>query len=564
MIQIKVPAVGESISEVTLLKWLKKDGEYVDRDDVIAELESEKATFEVNAEKSGVIKLIAKEGDTLDIGAVLANIDEKAQVPATEKNQPHQTAVENIQSEAETKQPVKSGGLNKPQVVTVEEPETEKRKPETANTNFENEKEALPAGKGMIELKVPTVGESISEVTLLKWLKNTGDLVQRDEVIAELESEKATFEMNADDAGELKQVAKEGDVLKIGDVVATINTDVAVPEDRSTINSQQSTENKEVSTSKTENAKQETGNLQPAITVQPPKATPVASAIIADKKVDPSEIKPTGSNGRILKHDVLEALSHPAKHAFNNQQLNSRNERRERMSNLRKTISRRLVESKNTTAMLTTFNEVDMSRIMEIRKQYKEAFNKAHGVNLGFMSFFMKASAIALSEWPSVNAYIDGNELIFHDYADISIAVSTPRGLTVPVIRNVESLGMADIEKKVIEVAAKARDSKLTAEDLQGGTFTITNGGVFGSLMSTPIINLPQSAILGMHKIQERPMAINGQVVIKPMMYVALSYDHRIIDGRESVSFLVRVKELLENPELLLFNKDPIKTLLEI
>lgn len=551
MIQIKVPAVGESISEVTLLKWLKKDGEYVDRDDVIAELESEKATFEVNAEKSGVIKLIAKEGDTLNIGAVLANIDEKAKQPAAVS-----AATENITQSTSAK------GLSKPQVVTVEEPE----QPVTANQQAAANVEAKPAGKGMIELKVPTVGESISEVTLLKWLKNTGELVQRDEVIAELESEKATFEMNADEAGELKQVAKEGDVLKIGDVVATINTDVAVPQKKSTVNGQQSTEKKE-----TENKQPETSNpveagqaQQPAITVQQPKATPVASAIIADKKVNPSEIKPTGSNGRILKHDVLEALSHPAKHTFNNQELGSRNERRERMSNLRKTISKRLVEAKNTTAMLTTFNEVDMSRVMEVRKQYKDAFNKAHGVNLGFMSFFAKACAIALSEWPAVNAYIDGDELVYHDYADISIAVSTPRGLTVPVIRNVESISMADIEKKVIELAGKARDSKLTAEELQGGTFTITNGGVFGSLMSTPIINLPQSAILGMHKIQERPMAVNGQVVIKPMMYVALSYDHRIIDGRESVSFLVRVKELLENPELLLFSKDPIKALLEI
>jgi len=261
---------------------------------------------------------------------------------------------------------------------------------------------------------------------------------------------------------------------------------------------------------------------------------------------------------------VLEALSHPGKKAFDGQLLFTRNERRERMSNLRKTISRRLVESKNTTAMLTTFNEVDMTRIMDIRKQNKDAFNKAHGVNLGFMSFFAKACSIALSEWPAVNGYIDGDELIYHDYADISIAVSTPRGLTVPVIRNVESLSMADIEKKVIELATKARDNKLTIEELQGGTFTITNGGVFGSLMSTPIINLPQSAILGMHKIEERPMAIKGQVVIKPMMYVAVSYDHRIIDGRESVSFLVRVKELLENPELLLFGKDPVKTLLEL
>jgi 2-oxoglutarate dehydrogenase E2 component (dihydrolipoamide succinyltransferase) len=528
MIEIKVPTVGESISEVTLLKWLKKDGEYVDRDDVIAELESEKATFEVNAEQSGVIKLIANEGDTLNIGAVLANIDEKAKVPEVTPA---------------------SNGLKRPQI--IEQPEQES-KPATVAEQPEPIKATQPAGKGILEMKVPTVGESISEVTLLKWVKNTGDIVERDEVIAELESEKATFELNAVEAGELKQGAKEGDVIKIGEVVATINTDVTKSE-------------KFV---KSESPRAEEPTQQPATSNQQPttdvKATPVASAIIADKKVNPSEIKPTGSNGRILKHDVLEALSHPAKKAFNGQELNTRNERRERMSNLRKTISRRLVESKNTTAMLTTFNEVDMGRIMEIRKQHKDSFNKAHGVNLGFMSFFAKACAVALNEWPAVNAYIDGDELVYHDYADISIAVSTPRGLTVPVIRNVESLSMADIEKKVIEVAGKARDSKLTAEDLQGGTFTITNGGVFGSLMSTPIINLPQSAILGMHKIQERPMAINGQVVVRPMMYVALSYDHRIIDGRESVSFLVRVKELLENPELLLFSKDPIKALLEI
>ncbi|MEP6514324.1 MAG: 2-oxoglutarate dehydrogenase complex dihydrolipoyllysine-residue succinyltransferase, partial [Parafilimonas sp.] len=319
----------------------------------------------------------------------------------------------------------------------------------------------------------------------------------------------------------------------------------------------------------TTNEKRETSSQSPADNIQHPtsnelKASPVASAIIADKKVDPTQITPSGTGGKIMKQDVMEALSHPGKKSFNGQQLFSRNERREKMSNLRKTISRRLVEAKNTTAMLTTFNEVDMSRIMEIRKQHKETFNKMHGVNLGFMSFFAKTCAIALSEWPAVNAYIDGDELIYHDYADISIAVSTPRGLTVPVMRNVESLSMADIEKKVIELATKARDNKLSMEELQGGTFTITNGGVFGSLMSTPIINLPQSAILGMHKIQERPMAINGQIIIKPMMYLALSYDHRIVDGRESVSFLVRVKELLENPELLLFGKDAIKTLLEI
>jgi 2-oxoglutarate dehydrogenase E2 component (dihydrolipoamide succinyltransferase) len=234
------------------------------------------------------------------------------------------------------------------------------------------------------------------------------------------------------------------------------------------------------------------------------------------------------------------------------------------MSNLRKTVSRRLVEAKNTTAMLTTFNEVDMGPIMELRKLYKDSFTKKHGVNLGFMSFFTKACCFALQEWPSVNAKIDGEQIVFHEFCDISIAVSAPKGLVVPVIRNAESMSMADIEKKVVELATKARENKLTIEEMTGGTFTLTNGGVFGSLMSTPIINIPQSAILGMHKIQERPMAINGKVEIRPMMYLALSYDHRIIDGRESVSFLVRVKELLEKPEQLLFGKDPVKTLLEL
>ncbi len=372
---------------------------------------------------------------------------------------------------------------------------------------------------------------------------------------------------------------KKNDTLHVGDVLAQIDETAQKPE-AGTKEEVQSTKaeeapKEEAPKEETPKPKPETGNQKPEpakptneapVTSVPNdiKATPVASAIIADKKVDTASIKPSGSGGRIMKHDVLEALANPAKKAFGANELMSRNVRQEKMSNLRKTISRKLVESKNTTAMLTTFNEVDMTRIIEIRKQHKDKFKEIHGVNLGFMSFFGKACAIALSEWPSVNASIDGDQILYHDYADISIAVSTPRGLTVPVIRNVESISMADIEKKVVELAGKARDSKLTTDELQGGTFTITNGGVFGSLLSTPIINIPQSAILGMHKIQERPMAVNGQVVIRSMMYLALSYDHRIIDGRESVSFLVRVKELLENPELLLMGKDPVKTLLEL
>lgn len=418
----------------------------------------------------------------------------------------------------------------------------------------------------MIDIKVPTVGESISEVTLLKWSKKDGEYVERDEVIAELESEKATFEVNAEKAGILKLGAiKEGDTIKIGDLLASIDESAAKPEKAIDNKPQPADEPRSKTSADKKSGNQEPVSSAPVSSVpNDVKASPVASAIIADKKVDLKTVVATGTAGKILKDDVLAALANPGKKAFTGSELFSRNVRSEKMSNLRKTISRRLVEAKNTTAMLTTFNEVDMSSIMEIRTKYKDKFKEIHGVGLGFMSFFAKACAVALAEWPSVNAYIDGDQLIYHDYADISIAVSTPRGLTVPVMRNVESMSMADVERKVVDLAGKARDSKLTTEDLTGGTFTITNGGVFGSLMSTPIINIPQSAILGMHKIQERPMAINGQVVIKPMMYLALSYDHRIIDGRESVSFLVRVKELLENPEQLLIGKDPVKTLLEL
>jgi 2-oxoglutarate dehydrogenase E2 component (dihydrolipoamide succinyltransferase) len=427
----------------------------------------------------------------------------------------------------------------------------------------------------MIDIKVPTVGESISEVTLLKWTKKDGDYVERDEVIAELESEKATFEVNAEKAGVIKlEDIKEGDSIKIGDKLASIDEKASKPsngkpaeEKKSEVRSQKSEEKKK---GKAEAKEEDKIEKEPVVILPEPKqeaatdrkATPVAAAMIADKKVDPKKITPSGPEGKILKDDVLAALSSPGRRPGS--ESFSRNEKPEKMSNLRKTISRRLVEAKNTTAMLTTFNEVNMQPVMDIRNKYKDKFKEIHGVGLGFMSFFIKACCYSLQEWPSVNAYIDGDNIVYHDYCDVSIAVSTPRGLTVPVIRNAESLSMADIEKKVIEVATKARDSKLTAEDLTGGTFTITNGGVFGSLLSTPIINIPQSAILGMHKIEERPIALNGQVVIKPMMYVALSYDHRIIDGRESVSFLVRVKELLENPDQLLFGKDPVKTLLEL
>jgi 2-oxoglutarate dehydrogenase E2 component (dihydrolipoamide succinyltransferase) len=403
----------------------------------------------------------------------------------------------------------------------------------------------------MIDIKIPTVGESITEVTLIKWLKPNGSYVNRDEILCELESEKATFELNAEQAGILHYVAAENDTLLIGDLACTIDETAAKPAE----------EKVEPSLVKPEVSTEKTAKPSPTPIVNTEiKATPLAATIMADKNITPPT--GTGSNGRITKNDVLEAMQKPGVATSN--ALFSREENPQKMSNLRKTISRRLVEAKNTTAMLTTFNEVDMSNIMATRTKYKDAFKEKHGVNLGFMSFFTKACSIALSEWPSVNAYIDGENILYHNFVDISIAVSAPKGLVVPVIRNAESLTMAEIEQKVVELAGKARDNKLTIEEMTGGTFTLTNGGVFGSLLSTPIINIPQSAILGMHKIQERPMAINGKVEIRPMMYLALSYDHRIIDGRESVGFLVRVKELLENPELLLVGKDPTKLLLEL
>lgn len=409
----------------------------------------------------------------------------------------------------------------------------------------------------MIEIKVPPVGESISEVTLVQWIKKDGEWVERDEVICELESEKATFELNAEKAGILHIVAQEGDTLNIDDVACKIDDEAVRPEGAATPAAPVQ-EASAAPAAQTEKA----ATPVPAPAQSDVKATPVANAIMADKKVNPSTVTGSGTNGKILKHDVLSALENPGRTP--GKPMFSREEKATKMSNLRKTVSRRLVEAKNTTAMLTTFNEVDMGPVMDIRKKYKDTFKEKHGINLGFMSFFTKACTIALQEWPAVNSYINGEHVISHEYCDISIAVSAPKGLVVPVIRNAESLSMAEIEGAVAGLAKKARDNKLTIEEMTGGTFTITNGGVFGSLMSTPIINIPQSAILGMHKIQDRAMVIDGKIEIRPMMYLALSYDHRIIDGRESVGFLVRVKELLEKPELLLFGKDPVQALLEL
>ncbi len=390
------------------------------------------------------------------------------------------------------------------------------------------------------EMFVPSVGESINEVTISSWLKSNGDYVELDEIIAEIDSDKATFELTAEASGNLIIEAEEGTTLEIGKLICKI-------------------EIKEISKEKKESQDQKevlTENKSEVITKERSESTPVAKKIMDEKGIDPKEISGTGAGGKITKEDVINSEQKVEASSIADssevQTVGNRNQRREKMTQLRKTISKRLVSVKNETAMLTTFNEVNMEPIMNLRKKYKESFKEKYEVNLGFMSFFTKASCVALSDWPAVNALLDENEIVYNDYCDISIAVSTPKGLVVPVIRNAESLSFDQIEKEIIRLATKARDGKLSIEEMQGGTFTITNGGIFGSMMSTPIINSPQSAILGMHNIVKRPMVVNDEIKIKPMMYLALSYDHRIIDGRESVSFLVRVKELLEDPSRLM------------
>jgi 2-oxoglutarate dehydrogenase E2 component (dihydrolipoamide succinyltransferase) len=416
----------------------------------------------------------------------------------------------------------------------------------------------------IVEMKVPVIGESINEVTLSQWLKEDGDLVQLDEPICEFESDKATLEFPAEAAGKLIYVAKEGDDLEIGALVAKIDTSVTADGGKADAPAPKAKE---------EAPKEEAKEQAPA--PEPAKAdsyasghpSPAAAKILKENDIDPSTVDGKGKDGRVTKADAMEAVANkesapkaapaapaaPAPAASSKSEF-SRGEERKKMSRMRRTIADRLVRAKNQTAMLTTFNEVDLTEVMALRKKYQDKFVAKYNIKLGFMSLFAKACAKVLMEMPEVNARIEGNELIYHDYVDISIAISTPTGLVVPPIKNVESLDFAAIEHKIKDLADKARKGNLSLDEMQGGTFTITNGGVFGSLVSTPILNEPQSAILGMHAIQERPVAINGEVKIRPMMYLALSYDHRVIDGSSSVTFLVKVKELLEDPMSMLLD----------
>ncbi|MPR32816.1 2-oxoglutarate dehydrogenase complex dihydrolipoyllysine-residue succinyltransferase [Salmonirosea aquatica] len=528
-LEIKVPPVGESISEVTIGTWFKNEGDMVKMDEVICGLDSDKATFELTAETDGILHIKAQEGDTLAIGDLIATIESQAS----------------------------SNGAATPEPAKQDTPEKKEAPAPAAQPA------AAASPSKVIEMKVPTVGESITEVTIASWNKKDGDHVELDEIICELESDKATFELPAESAGTLRIVAAEGETLEIGAVICRIETGgTGSATASSTGNSDKTTTAPEVPTLHQSDSDDISANSA--------HTSPVAAKILAEKGIDPKDVNGTGAGGRITKEDALNAqksapkpaeakappVGVPGNAATPEKAAPSadgeRGTRREKMSSLRKTIARRLVAVKNETAMLTTFNEVDMKPIMDLRAQFKDKFKEKHEVGLGFMSFFTKAVCVALQDFPVINAYMDGDDVVYNDFCDVSIAVSSPRGLVVPVIRNAEKLSFAGIEKEIVRLATRARDGKLGIDEMTGGTFTITNGGIFGSMLSTPIINAPQSAILGMHNIVERAVVVKGEIVIRPIMYVALSYDHRTIDGKDSVSFLVRVKQLLEDPARLL------------
>ncbi|ESQ85754.1 dihydrolipoamide succinyltransferase [Asticcacaulis sp. AC466] len=499
MADILVPVLGESVTEATIAKWTKKSGETVKKDEILVELETDKVSLEVAAPSDGVLQILVGEGETVTPGMVLGSV----------------------------------GGAG----ATASAPAA---KPAAAPAAAAAP--APAASSAMLDVKTPVMGESVAEGTISTWRKNKGDAVKKDEILVEIETDKVAVEVASPADGTLADiVAANGATVTPGQVIARISTDGSV------------------------------AASAPAAAAPAPAAAPVAASASSDKPLspavqrivsetglDPNKVDGTGKDGRITKGDALAALSTPAPAASAPVPVAAApaaprpvgpREERVKMTRLRQTIARRLKESQNTAAQLTTFNEVDMSTIMALRNAYKDAFEKRHGVKLGFMSFFAKAVVAALKDIPAVNAEIDGTDIIYKNHYDLGVAVGTDKGLVVPVLRDVDTLSLAGIEKGIAALGKQARDGTLSIDQLQGGTFTITNGGIYGSLMSTPILNMPQVGILGMHSIKERPMAVNGQVVIRPMMYLALSYDHRIVDGKEAVTFLVRVKEGLEDPQ---------------
>ncbi|WP_282605049.1 2-oxoglutarate dehydrogenase complex dihydrolipoyllysine-residue succinyltransferase [Pelagibius sp. Alg239-R121] len=554
---IVVPTLGESVSEATVAQWLKKPGEAVARDEAVVELETDKVTLEVNAAEAGVLtEVVVAEGENVGVGALLGRIGEGSGAAATPV------------AKAEPAAPAAPTADSTPQAPVL------------------SQSAAVNDGEP-VEVVVPTLGESVSEATIAQWMKKIGDPVAADEALLELETDKVTLEVNSPTNGTLTSiVAEEGATVGVAAVLGVVTSGAAVPAAAASPTPSPAAAPAEAPAAATPAA---TASLDPASAPRsganggiskadmvaflsantPPAAmtlSPAVRKLIDEKNLNPALIKGSGKDGRITKDDVLAFIENPPPPPAAPAAVTAAapepaaalasapREERVKMTKLRKTIARRLKEAQNTAAMLTTFNEVDMGAVMALRAQYKEGFEKKHGVKLGFSSFFTKAVVAALQSLPAVNAKIDGEELVYNHFYDVGMAVSTPSGLMVPVMRDCDQKSFAEIEKSLGELAKKGRDGKLSMDEMTGGTFTITNGGVFGSMMSTPILNMPQSAILGLHKIQDRPMAVNGQVEIRPMMYLALSYDHRIIDGREAVTFLVRVKEAIEDPQRLLLD----------
>ncbi|WP_312781474.1 2-oxoglutarate dehydrogenase complex dihydrolipoyllysine-residue succinyltransferase [Brevundimonas sp.] len=486
MADILTPALGESVSEASIAKWTKKVGDAVRKDEVLVELETDKVSLEVVAPADGVLAAInAAEGDTVVPGTVLGSVSEGASAPAAAAAAPAAA-------------PAASGGAS-------------------------------------VEIAVPTMGESVAEGSIGTWLKKSGDTVAKDELLVEIETDKVAVEVSAPAAGVLTIAADNGSTVTPGQVIGSISASGAVAA---------------AAAAPAAAAPANTGSAQAPASAH---LSPAVQRVVSENNINPASLSATGPKGNITKADAIAAIGAAAPApvaaaAPAAPRADQPREERVKMTRLRQTIARRLKESQNTAAQLTTFNEVDMTNVMALRAQYKEVFEKRHGVKLGFMSFFTKAVVQALHEIPAVNAEIDGTDIIYKNHYDIGVAVGTDKGLVVPVLRDADTLSLAGIEKGIGALGKAARDGALTMDQMQGGTFTITNGGTYGSLMSTPILNAPQSGILGMHNIVQRPMAINGEVKIRPMMYLALSYDHRIVDGKEAVTFLVRIKELLEDP----------------
>ncbi|MEP1698225.1 MAG: 2-oxoglutarate dehydrogenase complex dihydrolipoyllysine-residue succinyltransferase [Paracoccaceae bacterium] len=499
--EIRVPTLGESVTEATVATWFKKPGDSVAVDEMLCELETDKVTVEVPSPTAGTLgEIVAAEGDTVGVDALLAILSEGEGAAATP---------------------------------------AAKAEPEAKAAPAEEKS----SGGDAIDVMVPTLGESVTEATVSTWFKSAGDTVAADEMLCELETDKVSVEVPAPAAGVLSEIlAAEDTTVEAGGKLAVMASSggavAAAPKAEAAPAAAPASGGKDI------------------------EDAPSAKKMMAENNLSSDSVTGSGKDGRIMKEDVQKALSSPTSAPAPAASAprapvaaeDAGREERVKMTRLRQTIARRLKDSQNTAAMLTTYNEVDMGAVMELRKEYKELFEKKHGVKLGFMSFFTKACCHALNEVPEVNAEIDGTDVVYKKFVHMGIAVGTPTGLVVPVIRDADQMSFATIEKTINQMGLKARDGKLSMADMQGGTFTISNGGVYGSLMSSPILNPPQSGILGMHKIQERPMAVNGEVVIRPMMYLALSYDHRIVDGKGAVTFLVRVKEALEDPRRLLMD----------